>query len=176
MCYQLNYFRKLCDSISARAKDYYHLTCITENPENCLDDSLHMPGVYRQQSSDKNNTRIMFDSVTPTVLDNSKEVMFEVEMKKENGGLISISRTYQNFFDLHNSLKSNYPEDTPDIPDENYITKASELTELSYSLLLFLNKITKIDKIMFSEIFQNFIVREAFQTFFPAYCGLCLFF
>ena len=133
------YSRKLYEAINQRAKSYYTLTCVPESAERGPDDPPHHI-VAAEDGSHQKKERIMFESVTPKASQSSNIVIFEVEMKKENGGFVRISRTFQNFSDLHENQKSEYPDDTPNIPDElDVTTSASKILELSYSLHEFLN-------------------------------------
>ena len=155
-------------SINQRSINFYNLTWLDENTEKSSDNILQMQILTSSQSDDseknsKNNEnlRIMFDSVTPKNFmnkTNQKDFIFDIEIKKENGGLATISRTYENFLDLHHNLSSAFPYDTLDIfakIDSNDTT----IVELCYSLHAFLNKITKIDKLMFSDVFHGFLYK-----------------
>ena len=128
------------------------------NEEECVDHPLR---TQEKIPAFQKNFKMLFESVTPRVSNKPKNLIFEVAMKKETGGLVTILRTYQDFTDLHGSLKTKFPEDVPDIPDQIDEKKANEITELAYSLHSFLNKITEIDKIMFSDIFQVFVIRTS---------------
>ena len=160
------------ESINQRSKNYYNLTCIEE-------DTVQSSGLGQKSSSaksdesrnnSKNNDklRIMFENVTPKISMNEtgqKDFIFSIGMKTENGGIATIYRTYQHFLDLHLSWSSDFPDDVPsnfnipnklDFPD----TTATRVVELSYSLHKLLKKITKVDKMLFSDVFHAFL----FQT------------
>ena len=162
------YFRRLFESINQRSRNYYNLACLGEITEKSFEDPLQMQFISHSDESEQNrndpkNTRVMFDSVTPQGLkrENKGDYLFDIDMKKENGEFVTISRTFQNFVDLQLNLSSAFPDDTPAIPDKIDIehTTPNEMVEQSYSLHGFLNKITRVDKIMFSDVFQDFLAK-----------------
>ena len=155
------------ETINERSKTYYNLTCLAESTEKCCDDPLQAQFVPSEGGQAKE--RIFFESVTPRDVKTGKtnnNIILDIEIKKENGGFATISRNVQSFIDLHQYLSSDFPDDTPDIADivKVPVTTAQEMVELSYSLHAFLNKSTKVDKIMFSTAFQGFLVKSETRT------------
>ena len=162
-------------SINQRSKDYYNLTCIEDDTEqSSMDTSQNQKASSAKSNGPGDNSkkneklRIIFENVTPKITMSEigqKDFIFSIGMKKENGGFATIYRTYQNFLDLQLNLSSAFPDDVPsnfDIPSKLDFTDATaaRVVELSYSLHTILNKITQIDKMLFSDVFHSFL----FQT------------